>query len=184
MANHGYVKTRKHMTVPKVLALLKRLNQHTFKGCLQVENWTNEGGVPTFLVQYVSKKDCVIYSQRRFWLNTRQNFEMQHRFMSDFDAWVDALICEAVGLEFNGIISDDGCSDKWLPCPDRYPTFEDYAKLTRQHFNGKIRRALVHNAMREMSVPPEFRLAGELIEFELPAWAKSWGVTGFDRIAK
>ena len=91
MANHGWVKTRKHLKPELVTDVLNELNESHFKGGLQWEYSEGGWGEHTWLLKYVGK-DGKEYGERVCWIDSRQHFEMRHGGGSDFIWWIDNCI--------------------------------------------------------------------------------------------
>ncbi|MBS1722866.1 MAG: hypothetical protein JSS66_07830 [Armatimonadetes bacterium] len=109
MANHAYVKTRKHMSFEAIDAILHKLNEEVFHGCLEIEPWRDGGPGAWGPDGWVLTIQCDGFEDGRVcWLNSPRSFEIRHGGGGDFIWWVDMVICQAVRDAFGGRWSDDG----------------------------------------------------------------------------
>lgn len=98
-------------------------------------------------------------------MDSGRKLTMRHGGGSDFAWWLDAAILNEVSVVYDGIISDEGISDKWKGEPEKYddwPTYRNLLKcdlynkppeMSAEQFQGIL--AL----MREWdakTIPPEF----------------------------
>lgn len=160
MANHGFIITTKWVTQKKLLATLREMSLELFHGNLEFDICTE---TDTYIINYKSPADDRIYATRVLWRRSNRKLEIRHSGGSDFTWWLDAVICETFAEKFNGYILDDG--HRWEGCVARFPTFEDFVKAKWP--NSRFRDALINNAMRELDVPPEFRLSGDLVNISV-----------------
>lgn len=171
MANHGFVKTKKHMKPEAITALLDELNESHFKGNLKIEyHLADEGdtsvyGPHCWLLKYESNDQ--VYAKRVCWLNNRQSWEIRHGGGGDFAWWIDSTITNEVACQFNGTISDGGHGDRWKGEPNKYPEFLDYLKMKHHQDQSEDHiRAMMQMAC-EFGVPPEHMPdLGEKIEIK------------------
>jgi hypothetical protein len=164
MANHAYVKTRKFMSPERISQLLDELNTSYFKGMLLFE-YSNETdnssnwGPHTWLIKYNGndydngKKGDIL---RVCWLNTQRSWEIRHGGGADFCWWIDCVITNAIALEFNGTISDDGISDKWKGEEGYCKEFIDYLNRMKKHVEDSPRKTAFMQFEQDFA-PPEFR---------------------------
>ena len=106
MANHAYVKTRKHMSFESISELINELNETIFYNCLKIEPWKDRGDDAWGPCGW---KITVIDSDggRICWLNSRQSFEIRHGGGSQFIWWIDFIICQTIRDKFSGRLTDD-----------------------------------------------------------------------------
>ena len=100
IANHSNVFTKKHITGPKITALLNHLNETVLFGVLIISPSVDETEWHITIVDTRDYRVC--------WLNSRRHFEIRHGGGSDFIWWIDHLIQDAISKEFNGRVKDDG----------------------------------------------------------------------------
>ena len=169
MANHGFVKTRKHMTPEKITLLLETINQAHFKGNLKIEYYHATGkdlksawGPHTWVITYISPIDHQEYAGRVCWLNTRRSFEMRHGGGSDFAWWFDQMVINEVALQFEGMISDDGVGGKWKGKKGHYNSLIRFIKRMWHYKEGdesprnQEKLTFIERELQEI-VPPELR---------------------------
>jgi len=163
MANHGYVKTRKMMSVEKINQLLDELNQANFKGNLKIEYHKGDEhswGPHVWMLEYPCEDKKSNWGTRVCWLNTARSFEMRHGGGGDFIWWIDSLILDTLAVKFNGRISDDGVSGSWPGEPEKLQTYEDYIERRFDHCKNPEMRKLCIDMALELT-PPEFRFETE-----------------------
>lgn len=164
MANHGYVKTRKVMTVEAINQLLDELNKNHFKNGLKIEYHKGDEhswGPHVWMLTYPSKDHDGDWGSRVCWLNTSRSFEMRHGGGSDFIWWIDSLILATLADRFNGKVSDDGVGGSWPGEAQNIDTFKKYNDRRLAHVKDpKIKKFILQSTLE--ITPPEFR--GELNE--------------------
>lgn len=179
MANHAYVKTRRKMTAETITALITRLNETIFKGCVKVTYHKSKNGdkqawgehVWEITLEYKGKK--YLENQGRVcWLNTAHSFEIRHGGGNNIFWWIDHAICNEVALQFNGTWTDDGDDTPQKGVPGRYRRYRSFARNMQANFwarkvknpsypwNTKERIGMMWSEMQgeEKFLPPPFRL--------------------------
>ena len=150
MANIGYVTSRRTLRPEKIGEILNRLNQTQFKGVLKIEASADD----SWAVHCPLGSDD--WTQRQCWLDTRRKFKISHGGRGGaFVWWVDFSISNAVALEYDGMITDDGIPDRMTPSKDYFPTFSAFLREHYSHVKPDVLRFLVES---ELSMtPPEFQ---------------------------
>lgn len=151
MSNHGFVKTKKFMSVEKLDALFEELDKRIFKGHLHWELSVDE----TFGVSY--RTDGHIWALRYFWLDTRRTLETRHSCSNLVSWWICSAVQNEAALLFDGTISDEGVWEKWKGEVGKYDTFDKYKSLRFGHLSKKRRAQL--EPMLDSELPPELRIA-------------------------
>lgn len=149
MANHAFVTTKRHMTPEKVRAVLDRLNQEIFFGCLEIEDTMYSDDEPGWFIHVKGESE---YQVRQCWLNNRQSFEIRHGGGSDFLWWVDQRIQDEISKVFDGRVKDESGSgyDEVLTSwgmPDSYPEYinkrvESYKQWEREYGNNPLEKII------------------------------------------
>ncbi len=161
MANHGYVKTKKPVLAASISQLLLDLNIKLFRGVLKITySETDTTGGPndkhTWLLLYRTRN--IDWVRRVCWLQSPTQFEMRHGGGSRLAWWMDTAILNEVAVQFNGIISDDGHSDKSQGEPNKYNEFADYMDLMLQHVTDPALRAEILK-YEQMHIPEEWHIS-------------------------
>ena len=159
MANHAWVKTRKHMSPQAVTDLLNKLNEKYFQNVLKIEYHNCQGeeecwGEHVWTIK--AEERNAIYVERVCWLKHRQHFEIRHGGGGDFAWWVDFTVTAQVAKTFNGRQYDDGCGE----IKDRkiFPTYSEFVEHMhppRKGFKKAVRRWIIHES--KQMAPAEFR---------------------------
>lgn len=155
MSNHGFVKTKKFMTVEKLDAMFEELDKRVFKGHLK---WEINDGV-TYKLTYQSNGG--VWATRYFWLETRRTLETAHRSDSSISWWICSAVQNEVALLFEGTISDEGVWERWRGAVGKYDTFEKYKDLRYNHLSKSARAQI--ESLLNMELPAELRSAARLI---------------------
>lgn len=154
MANHGYVKTRKPMTVEAVHSLVVNLIDSHFKDHVRLVRENN-----CFVLYYSGpefdyiKQDNLI---RIFWLESPTEFEMRHGGGGNWHWWIDSVILNEIAVEFDGIITDDGIDGSIEHEPNKWPEFKDYNQDMAKHVQGELKKTFVMQMGQELA-PEAFR---------------------------
>lgn len=131
MSNHGYIKSRRGFTVPKITGIIHNLNNTIFKGCLTIEHQRRSNGDQWEITcEEIDRSIC-------FWINDSKSLEVGHR-NNMFMSWVVAKILNDVALTFKGRISDDGCEGSWSGSRDYCMNFREYLRLAYICFNEEL----------------------------------------------
>jgi len=182
MSNHGFVKTKKFMSAERISQMLDELNESHFKGILGYDYHESTADEPgwgphTWLLKYVGS-DWEWYrhndSLRVCWLNTRRSFEMRHGGGGGhFVWWIDSVVLNEVAVRFNGIISDEGISDKWPGDADYARTYQDYEdRVFKRHKDEQLKLAL-RQQEQKFFVPPDFQVdLGPEIKIEMAGFTE------------
>lgn len=126
MANHGKIHCRKTPKPEQIEAKLQELCKTKFKDYVGVRPMTDREHGWALSVQGVPKfHDGSVL----IWIRSPRVLETRHQFSSDFMWWVSWTICHELGVLFNGMLSDEGVSERWKPVHNKYPTFLDYHKM-------------------------------------------------------
>jgi len=154
MSNHGFVKTRKFMSVEKIDQMLVELNQRVFRGNLQIERFDGN----EWLVSYYSGGRE--YASRAFWLNTSRSWEIRHSGGNgDFAHWLDCVLTNEISVRFDGNITDEGISERWKGKPRKN---DDFLVFLRRMKEGPVKdEKLLTTALMQLEmkyVPPEFQV--------------------------
>lgn len=172
MANIGFVKSKKTIKPELIDEMLERINQSHFKGNLVIENHYYSKHNDSWNVSYVSSVDSQHYATRSFWLKTKRIFEMSHGGGGgDFAWWLDNTIINEVALMCDGIISDEGISDKWKGEKNYFPTYLLFLEMMKSHVQKpEIKLWLLQEEMKYC--PPEHKVdLGEEVQVKIE-WTK------------
>lgn len=159
MANHGFVKTRKKLTVENISQLLDELNKTHFKSGFKIEYHKGDEhswGPHVWMLKYPSKDHDGDWGTRVCWLNTSRSFEMRHGGGGDFIWWADTLILDTIAVRFDGKVNDEGCEGKWPGTPDKISTFAKYMQRRWDHVKNPDTKKFLLESTLELT-PPEFR---------------------------
>ena len=118
MANHGYVKTKKPMTYKTVSEVLKHIREERLNNTVLITDY--DDSEPTWEITGIDIKVPLI-----MWLANEYRFEIRHA-PSSFAWYIDSLIINAIAVEFDGIISDDGIDDEWKGDLNRFKTYKEW----------------------------------------------------------
>jgi hypothetical protein len=126
MSNVAFVKTKESMDSDAVHETLLQLNVDRFKG-----NLTIERDHDVWLLSYDAMIDGERWTvaQMRLVLHgkkVKKKISMPHARGGDFAFWIDCSVLNELSVRFNGIISDEGISEKWYGVPGKYAKFSDF----------------------------------------------------------
>lgn len=149
MANHGYVTTRKHLLADLINLDLMEINERVFKNKLTLTRdatnyWTFE---------YPNPPDGRYYSFP-VQLTNKNKLEFRHQ-MGDWNFWAQNQVAEELALKYNGLISDDGVSEKWK-AENKTPHYKDWVKRSWYRMAPKP-VAFAMTKLQLKSVPKELR---------------------------
>lgn len=148
MANHGFVKTKRFMNFDRVQNLLEDLNLRLFNNKLQIESFfQKEKPNIGWNVKYED------YGSLSFWLNSFRFFEIRHS-SNGFMWWIDSVILNEIAVCFNGIISDEGVSEKWYGTRNKH---NDFWKFQEKIMFGGFPKEEKKLLLSLIKVPIEFR---------------------------
>ena len=154
MANHGFVTTRRILRFDRVHADLSEIVQRRFKGKMQINGPHEEDGVVMWVMQPCKESISGIVHGFQVWLSTSRKLEFRHPF-NDWAFWAQVVVINELGARYNGIISDEGVSEKWKPDPKKYPTYKSWADARHARCPRWLRGVLT---MADIShVPPYLR---------------------------
>jgi hypothetical protein len=133
MANHGYVTTRCHITVPRMQTVLENLNERVFRYRLRIEYvhsldeaaWGEHCWELTIPRPY---EPDFPYARRFCWLTSKRKFEIRHGG-TNFAFWLGSVVSNEVAVAFDGTITDDGGSGRWKGVPNKYDRYNDYLDM-------------------------------------------------------
>ncbi len=131
MANHGFVTTKLNLNDLKLETAITNFVQHTWQDKVKIE-------INTFNNTNKTEKEFAIYLNDQLypqfqhgfvliWLNSKRKIEFRPQGCGDISFYIYYRIQEHLAQLFNGIISDEGISDKWTP-QFKYHNFESYMK--------------------------------------------------------
>lgn len=136
MANHGFITTKRQLTVEKLKAALDEINKRRFRGLLELPPDGDSGFV-------ITVKDLV---ERPIWVASRRKIEIRHSCGGgDFAWWIDAVVLNDLALAFDGVISDEGVGDKWRGVENKYPRYLDFKKAMWGWGNSSLARRTIAN---------------------------------------
>lgn len=127
MANYGYVCSPKRMHAERIHEIIVGLNESHFKNTLTIDRTTPLEWHITCTI------NDVLYAYRSCWLGSIKRFTMRHGGGGHFAWWVDAVILNAVALEYSGTIRDDGHDGRHKGKENCYPELEDYVRAVHAH---------------------------------------------------
>ena len=117
MANHGFITTRKNLTIDHLMAMINEINLVRFKGKLSVSLRDSVAIIA------LSESETM---EIPFWLASKRKIETRHSFNGDMGWWVSSVFTNEIALKIGGTISDEGVSEKWKGSPDQYPTLKSW----------------------------------------------------------
>lgn len=121
MANHGFVTTKRTIDSNRITTILNDLSVNKFNNLVTVKYDDNYWQIIPISVKYGSAISI--------WKTSRRKLEARHA-PGDFMRWVFAVALNEIALEYDGIISDEGISDRWKGEANLYPTFLSYVKAS------------------------------------------------------
>lgn len=130
MANHGFVSCKKKPTIPLIGEVIRNLNNTRFKQQLDIEE---DGGCFQVTPKFDEYAGAVTV-----WLASPKKIEIRHGHWRQFMWWVDASIINELALRFNGLISDEGVSEKWQGEPNKYETYLSWLRLITAHITHPV----------------------------------------------
>lgn len=122
MANHGFVTTRKHLTIEKLGELLREIVDEKLDGKLNV-------------VRSDAQFYIILQQENWFpiWLRTRNKIEIRHSGRGDVAWWISDLLTNELAIRLDGTISDEGVEERWKGTPNKFDTFDAYLDYTVRH---------------------------------------------------
>ncbi len=124
MANHGYVKVRKNLTLNQVKDDTKEIIKRRFQNKLKIE--IDKDNTYSPVEGKVISIMCGEEHVHSFWLDSVRILEFRHAQGGQAFAWVERVIQNELAQKYNGKISDDGCDGSWKATPNKYLTYRDY----------------------------------------------------------
>jgi len=124
MANHGFVTVRTRLTPERVDKDIKEIVKRRLHDVLKVEGPDLFDDKKTYgwLLSVKGADDW----QFSIWLSSPRKLEFRHP-RGDWLWWAQVLVMtEELAVKYNGIVSDEGVSEKWKGDPAKYPTFESW----------------------------------------------------------
>ena len=165
MANHVQVKTRKKMTPEGIEAILTELNRTVFKGVIKWEYHKKEDssswGDHVWLISIIGDE----YDDRVCWLEGDRHFEMRHGGGRNFIWWIDTIIVHTVAKAYNGMPMDDADGVRVKPYPEKYPTYESYAKMMVFWDNPNSKTEKI---IKEYQLQDDMQFVPEVHRFHVP----------------
>ena len=137
MANHAKVTTKKRMSPTAVTCVLRSLSERVFQGLISVSYTKTPGGKHHYgehlwSLNFVGNGGDVWMPERYCWLNSTRQLEIRHS-AGDFSWWLDCVVENEIAVVFDGMISDDGVSERWPGEPNKYDDLHAYlARTTRK----------------------------------------------------
>lgn len=158
MANHGFI-TAKRAIKPETMAEdIHRICDEFFPGGqVQVEGPTGPTGYTT-----ITFLDTDAWQYLQFWKASPRMIEHRHS-TGDFYWWVESVISHELARRYDGVLSDEGVSDRWEPKPkNEWPTFADYYHTLHDWVRPddvKLKKFLFKRIWRDQCrlVPPSFK---------------------------
>lgn len=148
MANHGFVTTRKTLTPEMVDRDIREIVERRFKNKLEIkydkvsENSPKKGTYDIwagweFHLPIPSKNDKRDwYYDFTAWIMSPHKLEFRHPH-ADWAFWAQSCVLqEELAYRYNGIISDEGVSERWKSSPERLKKYATYRKWLEARFGG------------------------------------------------
>ena len=158
MANHGYVTTKKHMSIEKIDADLREFISRHCGGVATVEGpFDISDELAGWLVKFLDDD----YATFQVWLHTRRKLELPHPMGANVPYWAQTLFQHEMAAKYNGRVSDDGYEGHAKTDPDRINTYTKYVDLMLSHLTSKRAKAAcrgMYNAFidRKLKDMPSF----------------------------
>lgn len=139
--NHSYVLTNECMTVEKIDALLKRINQHIFFNCLEI-TFSKDDNRPSWCLTVIESGHSIVC-----WLNNRRSFESRKSTYESFISWVDFYIQDEISRDFQGRIQDESGIgyDSVVHTWDVPSNYFEYVKISYVHTPWILRWILLYS---------------------------------------
>jgi len=144
MANHGYVKSKRIFKKDEVFKEIQEINQRRFDGKLNIED-SDYGDLGSWFISHAVEESTEGFN---IWIASPKKLE--HRHTRCWATYLEIVFANELGVKYDGIMSDDGVSEKWKPRPEKYPTFLAWLDVLYGHIKE--------------SKPDSFKTA---IEFEM-----------------
>lgn len=158
MANHGFITTKRQLTVEKLKAALDEINKRRFRGLLELPKDGDSGFV-------ITVKDLV---ERPIWVASRRKIEIRHGGGGgDFAWWIDAVVLNDLALAFDGVISDEGVGDKWRGVENKYPRYREFREEMWRWGDSSLARRAIASVFLKREVAD--------ILSKAPGWAELLG---------
>ena len=127
MANHGFVTTRKHLTVEKIDADIRRLAAHYFGPAAAAEGPEDCDGMLASWWIYFNDDDNEGFS---VWLMTKRKLEFRHPLGSyGLRRWGQQIFTEELAAKYEGRISDQGWEGYERPDVEKINTYRKWVDL-------------------------------------------------------
>lgn len=175
MANHGFVTTRRKLTVERVDKDIREIVERRFKGLASVklENFGPPKDEHERWAMWDFTVPCTEDLKRgRFpwgfeiWFTTPHKLEFRHSFTGsqDWCSWAQCCVMEEeLAKLYNGWVSDEGVDNRWRGKPEKYPTFQSWLDILYSprvdDFKHKAACELLKKTVW-MSLPPLLKKLG------------------------
>lgn len=151
MANHGFVSSKKHFKKEQVLLDLQEINERRFKGLLKIEDgaYGNKGA------WFVSYQDKGWNYPVGFHIWIRSARMLEHRHTRSWGYYIELVFAEEMGAKYNGIMSDEGISEKWKPEPGKYSSYSTWLDILYEHAKTDVPDLYKRVFKSELNLAPE-----------------------------
>ena len=113
MSNHGYVTSKRWFKADQIEEDLKEIVSRRF-GFIPIKRDDN-GFAIGFGYPY----------EVEMWVENVHKLEFRNP-MPQWCWWIQTVIQNELAIKYNGIISDEGVSEKWKGKANKYPTYDDW----------------------------------------------------------
>lgn len=140
MGNIAYVTTKKHVKSYDVFSLLEKINEKRFGGKMVI----TQGAKFAWDISHPDIIDSLWFHR-----DSAKKIACKH----PHDPWMRYVFIvyqEELGLLTEGIMSDEGVSERWSPNPNKYPNYKSWIsllysrteKMFPAHFENIVREEL------------------------------------------
>jgi hypothetical protein len=150
MANHGYITSRRHFKAEQIEKDLQEINERRFKGYLTIQP---DSGCSEKGSWFVSYNDNLYTTGFNIWIESQRKLE--HRHTSGWGYYVELVFCEELGAKYDATMSDGGISDRWKPCPEKYPTYRAWLDISHEMYMKRDPTGCLEMIGREMEFAPK-----------------------------
>lgn len=156
MANHGYVTTRKHLSVEKVDAAIREIvTKHFGDEITKIEAGPGEGGdiKHSWWIEFCDDE----YRGFSVWLMSQRKLEFRHPLGMGVERWAQHIMVEELALKFEGMISDEGVpGERWAPEVDKIGTFYKWTNRGVGTAMGRLLREVSKDILPRLKKMPSY----------------------------
>lgn len=120
MSNHGFVSSKRNFKKEQIILDLQEINQRRFKGLLTIvdSKWGDNGS------WFISYPEHSHPNGFNIWIRSAKKLE--HRHTHGWSFYLEVAFSEELCYKYNGILSDEGITEKWKPDPSKHLTYTDW----------------------------------------------------------